>query len=156
MVAHYQGHAGIWNQDQVGPYNLNPMFTHHQGATGIYDPSLLASWNQDQMGVFNPNPMDTHHQSEIDSHQPSHVSPQNTNDADDLMTIFKSAKPIKTRVNQSPHGQQVHGKSYSVMPYRTALRIPNVQGNIPVLDTARVPRTKPSQNPLSRSKRQKE
>ena len=172
MAAHHQGptaahdpklvsdcnqyQMSVWNKYQMGGLNLNPMGTHHQGPTDTCGPRLLDSWNQDQMGALDLNPMDTHHQSDIDSRQLSYMNPQNTNDADDLMTLFKSSKPIKTRVNQSPHGQKVHDGSYSVMPYRTALPYPTFHENIPVLDTARVLSSKHPKNPRSGSKRRKE
>ena len=148
MAAHHQGHVGAWN--------LNAMGTHHQGPTAAHDPNLVSDWSQYQMGALNPNPVDTRHQSGIDSHQLSHMTPQNTNDADDLMTLFQSSRPIKTRVNRSPHGSQDHNEPQSAMPYRTALPYPNLSENIPFLDTSRFLRTKHSKNPSSRSKRQEE
>ena len=148
MAAHHQGHVGAWN--------LNAMGTHHQGPTAAHDPNLVSDWSQYQMGALNLNPVDTHHQSGIDSHQLSHMNPQNTNDADDLMTRFKSSRPIKTRVNRSPHDSQDHDGPQSAMPFRTALPYPNLQENIDFLDTSKVYRTKHSKKSGSRSKRQEE
>ena len=180
IVDHHIGHAGARKKDKMVPYNQNSMSTHYQDHRDASDPGLMdvyglshvvahhkgqaGAWNQDKMGAFNLNPigthhrgqMDTHRQSEIDSHQPSYMSPQYTSDVDDLSKIFTCSKPIKTRRNQSPDRRQVHHGSHSTIPYRTAFRNPNVDVDNPVFDTSRVLRTKHSENPRSRSKRQKE
>ena len=172
MAAHHQGHADAWNlnamgthyqvptaahdpklvsdwsQYQISGLNLNPMDTH--------DPNLVSDWSQYQMGAMNLNPVDTRHQSGIDSHQLSHMNPQNTNDADDLMKLFQSSRPIKTRVNRSPHDSQDHDGPQSAMPYRRALPYPNLSENIPFIDTSRFLRKKHSKNSGSRSKGQEE
>ena len=148
VVAHHKGHVDAWNQNQMGAFNLNPIGTHYRGQTDVHNPSLVGSYGQGQV--------DTHHQSENDSHEPRYMSLQYTGDVHDITKIFQSSKPIMTRGNQSPHRHQVHDGSYSAMPYRTVFRNPNVDKDIPVLDTSRVSRTKHSKNPRSRCKNQEE
>ena len=175
MAAHHQGLAGAWdlnaivtyhqnptaahdpnlvsdwNQYQMGGLNLNPMGTHHQGPTDACDPMLLDSWDQHQIGAMNLNPINTHHESGIDSYQPSYISPQNTNDADELMAIFRPSRPIKTRVSQSLRGShQLRDGSHSAVPHREVSRNPDA------LDTSRFARTKHSKKSGSRSKGQEE
>ena len=158
IVTHHQGPTAAhdpklvsdWSQYQMSGLNLNPIGTHYQGPTDACDPILLDSWDQHQIGAMNLNPINTHHESGIDSYQPSYISPQNINDADDLMTLFKSSRPIKTRVNQSPGDQHVCDGPQSAMPYRKVSRNPDV------LDTSRFARTKHSKKSGSRRKGQEE
>ena len=160
-----------WNQGQMCALNPNPMDTYHHDNTGAYDSSFLAAWNQEQMGALNPIHVRTHYQgqtgtydtslvgthghvqmdprphSEIEYHQPSYMYPQCATNIDDLTGIFQLPKSIKTRSNQSPRAKRFHDGSHTTRAERSGYQNPDVQEQIPFLDTSKLNTKKLSRKP---------
>ena len=137
MGTDHQDHTGAYGQGQMGEHGLNldlhlhPMGTDHQDHTGTHDQVQI----------------DPYHRSEIDSYQSSYMNPPDATNIDDLITSFQFCKPIRTRGNQSPRAGPFHDGSYTARADRSGYQNPDVQEQMPFLDTSKLNTKKLSRKP---------